>query len=162
MNPPDRPSPDDVSNLERRLAGWTPAPASSGRDRILFEAGVAAGRRQMRWPMAAVLVALAVWSGGWMFHERSERRILERALVERSQALEVALAKRQVDRQPDLALPVAASPTSYLGWNHSLETSGVDPPETALLPSSLAQFPASIGPVLTPLNARSVGELVGL
>ena len=161
METPDRFPQDDLSKLERRLAGWTPTAARSGRDRILFEAGVAAGRRQMRWPMASVLVTLAVGSGGWTFYEHSERKILERALVERSQTLEVALAKRQVDRQPPLSPPVTGSPTSDLGWSHSFETSGGEQPETTLSPSS-TQFPASIGPVLTPLSAWSVGDLVGL
>src|SRR5437764_15312701 len=66
---------EDLSAVERRLAGWRPGPAGLDADAMLFAAGRAAGRRG-RLPALAlcgVLAVAAVGLGAWALTERAER-----------------------------------------------------------------------------------------
>jgi hypothetical protein len=69
---------DDLSDVERRLAGWHPGSAGPDADAVLFAAGLAAGRRgRAIWPVSCVLLALlAAGLGVWGLSERAERRAL--------------------------------------------------------------------------------------
>ena len=85
---------DDLSEFERRLAGWQPAPSGAGADAMLFAAGLAAGRRgrtRLLWP--AVCALLAVQAAGltvWALAERGERRALAARLSEQAPAPDAA------------------------------------------------------------------------
>jgi hypothetical protein len=84
---PHAPRPeDDLSDVEHRLAGWQPAPASPGADAVLFAAGLAAGRRgrgRLLWPvLCAVLAVQAAGLGAWGLSERAERQALVKRLQE--------------------------------------------------------------------------------
>ena len=99
---------DDLSDVERRLAGWRPAPGGPDADAMLFAAGLAAGRRgrgRVLWPAACALLAvLAAGLGGWGASERAGR---------------VALAGRPPgpapapDAPPATAVAVAPPESSY-------------------------------------------------
>lgn len=76
--------PDDLSELERRLAACEPAADGLDADAMLFAAGRASARpgpARFLWPaLAACLAALAVVLGVWLVAERSERLDLARQL----------------------------------------------------------------------------------
>jgi len=71
---------DDLSDFERRLAGWLPASGGLDADAMLFAAGQAAGRRGQRrllWPvLCALLTVQAVGLGAWGLSERALRQSL--------------------------------------------------------------------------------------
>ena len=79
---------DDLSDVERRLAGWQPASGSLDADARLFAAGRAAGRRgrgSLLWP--ALCALLAVQAAGlvtWGLSERAGRLALAGQLAERT------------------------------------------------------------------------------
>lgn len=77
---------EELSDLERRLRGWRPAPAGQPADAMLFAAGQAAGRRQRSsrlWPgLSALLALVALGLGAWGVSERSERLVLANRLRE--------------------------------------------------------------------------------
>jgi hypothetical protein len=76
--------PDDLSDLERRLAGCAPASAGLDVDAMLFDAGRASARPgavRFLWPgLAACLAALATALGVWLAAERAERLALAERL----------------------------------------------------------------------------------
>jgi hypothetical protein len=79
------PRPDDLSDLERRLAGWRPATAGLDPDALLFAAGRASVPRpspiRFAWPaVAAALALLAAGLGAWIAVERSGRLALAEEL----------------------------------------------------------------------------------
>jgi hypothetical protein len=86
---------DDLS-IERRLAGWQPAPASLDADAMLFAAGQAAGRRgrgRLIWPALCLFLAVqAVVVSAWGLSERTERLALASRLRERDPALDASPA----------------------------------------------------------------------
>src|SRR5260370_13561380 len=79
---------DDLSDVERRLAGWQPASGNLDADAMLFAAGRAAGPHgpgRLLWP--AVCALLAVQAAGlavWGLSERAERQALASRLRERA------------------------------------------------------------------------------
>src|SRR5687768_16336387 len=87
--------PDDLSDLERRLAAWQPVAQGLDADAMLFAAGRASRPRCLLWPALTVsLAALVLALGVWALRERSERH---------------ALAERL--RQPAAPEPAAPSPS---------------------------------------------------
>ncbi|OJW07999.1 MAG: hypothetical protein BGO49_20630 [Planctomycetales bacterium 71-10] len=108
--------PDDLSDLERRLAGWRPSAVGLDRGRMLYEAGRAAARAEARRAavglagLALILASAAAGLGaGWAMERR------------RGFDLEVALAAATAPRPPAaLAAPPPGpppeppGPTSYL------------------------------------------------
>jgi hypothetical protein len=79
---------NDLSDVERRLAGWQPASPRLDADAMLFAAGHAAGRGgrgRWFWPALSVLLAvLACGLGAWGLSERAERQVLASQLRERA------------------------------------------------------------------------------
>jgi hypothetical protein len=77
---------DELSGLERRLSGWRPSDRDLHTDAMLFEAGKAAGRSRKRpflgLTVGVFLAALALGSGLWGLHERSQRQALVAELRE--------------------------------------------------------------------------------
>jgi hypothetical protein len=79
---PDRP--DNLSDLERRLASCAPSAAGLDADAMLFAAGRASARpgpARFVWPvLAAGLAGLAAVLGAGLAHERGERLALAQRL----------------------------------------------------------------------------------
>ncbi|HTK75650.1 MAG TPA: hypothetical protein VL371_10365 [Gemmataceae bacterium] len=77
-------NPDDVTDLERRLAHWRPDAAGLDPDAMLFAAGRASVRpnpTRFVWPLiAASMTVVAVGLGGWAAKERSGRLELARSM----------------------------------------------------------------------------------
>jgi hypothetical protein len=75
-------NPDDLTDLERRLAGWRPDAAGLDPDAMLFAAGRASVRSsptRFVWPaIAACMTVVALGLGGWAAKERSGRLELAR------------------------------------------------------------------------------------
>jgi hypothetical protein len=100
---------DNLNDLERRLAGWHPAPEGLDADAMLFAAGRAAGRRgrgHLLWPALTVVLAVqAAGLGLWGLSERAERQILASRLRQRAPALsappETAVAESSYTPSPD-------------------------------------------------------------
>jgi hypothetical protein len=76
--------PDNLSELERRLAACVPSSVGLDADAMLFAAGRASvrpGPARFLWPgLAACLAALAAALGVWVASERSERLSLAERL----------------------------------------------------------------------------------
>lgn len=104
--------PDDLTDLERRLAAHRPTADGLDADGMLFAAGREAGRRgRLVWPaVAGVLAVLAVGLGVWGAQERAGRL----ALVQRLETKPPA---------PVVEPPVAEepSPSSWLASHRALE-----------------------------------------
>ena len=68
---------DELSDFERHLAGWQPAPGGLDADAMLFAAGQAAGQRgrgRLLGPALCVLFAVqGAGLGAWGLSERAER-----------------------------------------------------------------------------------------
>lgn len=163
MPTPDPFPRDELNDLERRLSGWAPAPPSSGRDRMLFEAGRAAARSEARVrltaSLAATLAAVSVGLGGWAVHERTRRQAAESALAERPRVREAATV---VEHPPDAPPIVEPGSASYLALTHRLATVGLDGPEPSGSPPVAAPRPAGQGRPLTPLSTRRPEGLMDL
>lgn len=163
MDTPDRSSSDDpATDLERRLLGWKPAPSTNGRDRMMFEAGVAAGQRRASARAAGLAAVLILGAGGWIGTERAARTRLEVALAERTHALEVARAHQPAQPGPARDRPIPPAPASDLVVRYGVRDGMGDPTEPAPGPPGVNLFPTGGGPVLTPRSARRVGDAVEL
>lgn len=142
-----------LSELERPLEGLCPAPlAASARDRMLFEAGRAAGEsRRRRWAAtAAALAAVSVGLGGLLAREREQRRGLEVLLAERDRA--PAAPVEVAPTSPDTVVAVAeVSPDSYRALSLRISNGGLD----ELASSAPRQSPSGApAPPMIPLRAR--------
>jgi hypothetical protein len=77
-------NPDDLNDLERRLAGWRTDAAGLDPDAMLFAAGRASVRpspTRFVWPaIAACMTVVAVGLGGWAAKERTGRLELARLM----------------------------------------------------------------------------------
>jgi hypothetical protein len=144
--PPSRE--DDLSDCERRLADWQPAPGNLNADAMLFAAGCAAGRRKgvpLLWPVVcALLVAQAAGLGLWGLSERAERVALAGRLHERAPASNVpqppAVADSSEPRytpSPDdyfhLRRRLERDPSRWLASAQPAGTQAIEPPPPAIL-----------------------------
>jgi hypothetical protein len=77
-------NPDDLTDLERRVAGWRPDAAGLDPDAMLFAAGRASVRpspTRFAWPtIAACMAVVALALGGWAAKERTGRLELARLM----------------------------------------------------------------------------------
>ncbi len=155
---------DELKELEQRLSSWTPSVVALGRDRMLFEAGRASARSEIRYrlttALAACVTALAVGLGGWAVREHAQRRALELALAERSRAVPVALAEPW-HVAPSVPNSTTA-PESYLALSRRLSTVGLDEPGAQTVLPIRDQRSASPVRSLTPLSALRPGGLMDL
>jgi hypothetical protein len=78
----------DLNSFERQLAEWRPDSKGLHPDRMLYTAGLAAGKRsrgRIAWPALALVLALSTaLSLGWGFSERSENCELAHRIHDRS------------------------------------------------------------------------------
>ncbi len=143
------PHADDLSAIERRLAGWQPAGEGLDADAMLFAAGRASvrpGIGRFAWPaLAGALAVVAAILGVWLASERSERLALVQQL------------RRQVPSPAPVPTPPAFSPveqpapSAYLTLRQRLDR-GLDPwSESAL--TKAGSPPAHPGPAPPVLKA---------
>jgi len=122
------PLPEDLNNLEQRLAAWQPSSEGTvtEADRLLFAAGRASvARLRLLWPAAvASLTLLATGLGVWVASEREQRLIL----ASRLQDLEARPPAVVVQVEPAPSEPLPAQ--SYLLLRRRLENDpdGSPPP----------------------------------
>jgi hypothetical protein len=138
----DAQHPEDLNDLEQRLAGWQPARAGLDADRMLFDAGRASvrpGKAGIVWPVAAgcLSVVAAVLAVG-LIHQREENRALVRRLEARpAPALPAPTPARQSG-----PLAAAQSADGYLALRRALEEDPEGWPEpSARSPGSTATSP---------------------
>ena len=129
---------DDLSDLERRLAGWRPSAEGLEPTAPIFAAGRDTGRRgrPLTLALCGLLAAVAVALGAWGVSERAGRLALAERLRERAPTPSAC---------PESTLPPAPgpayepSPGDYLslrrsmeqdpsGWLASLRPAGTQPP----------------------------------
>jgi hypothetical protein len=112
--------PDDLSNLERRLAGWQPATADLHADRMLFAAGRASARRPTRfvWPaLSGCLAVLAALLATSLASERAEKLALAKQMQQHS-----APVLAETPSVPAAGGPMEPlAPTAYLSARRALE-----------------------------------------
>jgi hypothetical protein len=120
-------SPEDLNELERRLAAWQPSAEALDADAVLFAAGRASvqpGRTRFVWPaLSALLTALAIVLGLWLVNERNERLALAGRLHERPTSTDehspsVPVGEIAPSASPGLEEP---APDSYLASRRALE-----------------------------------------
>ena len=114
----------DLSETEERLAAWRPVSAPADRDRMLFEAGRAAGRADARGraglALAACLALVSAGLGARLEQERPRRLALETQVVQRTRG-NPAPAVAPVS-EPAAVL----APDSYLVLTHRWHAAGLD------------------------------------
>jgi hypothetical protein len=153
---------DDLTDLERRLARWRPAAVGLDRDGMLFEAGRAAARAEVRaWTGLASSAALALVAAGLgvlLVRERVQRQALEVRIAQ-----QISTPKASSPGLPaPAAPPIVAqppSPDSYLALTHRLQTAGLD---EALAPGSGTPPDRSPAVPEPTLRVRDVGGLLKL
>jgi hypothetical protein len=130
------------------LARLRPIAAGPSRDRMLYEAGRAAGRRDARRRHLAVLsvmvCAALAGSGSLLVRERSRRLAVERALA----ALTTQPSTPTV--APLAPEPIVISPDSYLALSRRIEPGGLAelaPRIEPIRPDVAAESPGPITPV---------------
>jgi len=145
---PHPPHPDDLNDLEQRLAGWQPSAAGLDPDAMLFAAGRASvrpGAGRFVWPaVAACLTLLTVSLGVWLRAERAERSALAR-LVQQSAPTRTAA--------PAPAPPPSAEPfppNGYLTVRRLAESDLDTWLARAASPIDLPAAPPDFRPVLRP------------
>jgi hypothetical protein len=134
--------PDNLNDVERRLAACQPATDGLDADALLFAAGRASARRgpaRFIWPSLALsLAVVSISLGVWLAQERAERIRLARELDARpAPAAPPAPSPAPAEQQP----PSSSEPpsSSVLASHHMLEQdidkwptpadSGNDPPD---------------------------------
>jgi hypothetical protein len=118
---PDRP--DDLTDLERRLAACAPSAEGLDADAMLFAAGRASARRgRLVWPaLTAGLAVLSVALGAWLVAERAARLELARQLQQPAPAPAPPTAAPVAPAAPEP--PTANEPpqSSVLAFRQALE-----------------------------------------
>jgi hypothetical protein len=148
----------ELTDLEQRLSHWRPASEGLDRDRMLFEAGRAASRAEVRaWIGFASSAALALVTAGLgvlLVGERAHRQALEARIVQQENA---AKAPALPEPLPPPIVAQTLSPDSYLALTHRLQTVGLD---EALTPAS--GTPPDHSPVVPEptLRVQDVGRLL--
>jgi hypothetical protein len=159
MHVPD----ESLSDLERRLAAWRPAPAGIDRDRLLYESGRNAVRSG--WRLAAGRLAIAalllvcVVQGGLLARERGRRHALEVSLVQARAVAAPAIAALADAPPPEFEPGPPPGPSSYLALSRRLVTATAEPSA----PGHDATAPGASTPGESlPLRAFDLGRAIDL
>lgn len=134
----------DLNAFEARLASWQPASPGADRDRVMFLAGKAAGRAELRHRLltgSAACVALVIVSLGGLLAREHSRRILAEIRVAEAQ-LPSPSVYPQVQPSP-IGQPAS---TSYLVLSHQPPDLGTAR-ERLSLPSDGASQPQDSMPL---------------
>jgi hypothetical protein len=161
-DPRDRP---EMTDLERRLAGWAPAPVALNRDAMLFEAGRSSAQTPTCPRLLASLTALSVLAlavAGWAAHEHAQRRDMERLLAERSHALDLLRAELLVVPGPAPVALAAPAPESLIVLSQRLGATGGNDREPPHASPRHDPAPARPDRPLTPFSDRAPGGLSDL
>jgi hypothetical protein len=135
-------NPDNLSDLEQRLAAWKPATQGLKYEDMLFAAGRASarsGRAKLVWPIAsACLAVVSIGLGVRLGAEHRERLALVRQLDQR--VPETIIATHSTDK-PTVT---AASPSadSYLALRRRWEQH----PDEWIKPAASGRTPAASSP----------------
>jgi hypothetical protein len=154
-----------MSDLERPLRGLHPLAPALSRDRMLFEAGRAAGRaqgRNRRLAATSTLAALVVGLGGLLAREHTQRQSLERALAARvTEQVPTVVAAKPVPPTVVVAAsePPEVSPYSYLAMSRRAQSGHLDD-WTPLPVNSPSRGDAERG--VRPLSVRDLREALDL
>ena len=153
----------DLTGLEEALARLRPSPIPLNRDRLLFEAGRAAGRAERRgWArgIAAAFALAALGLGGLLARERGERRDLEVKIA--SPDARAPSSPRVPPATVDDRPTGPAGPNSYLALTRHLATGGFDtmPIERPAVTPPRVPFGPTEPPAM--LRSRAIGELLEL
>ncbi len=136
----DPPRPDDLSELERRLSAWAPAPDGLSADAMLFAAGRAAARpgpARFVWPaLAGVMTVLAVGLGASLWSERGERLFLAQRLSQQPQAPAPAPPTPSPFSPPEPLTADEPGPDSFLAAHLALQQGWDWPPANAVRPEA--------------------------
>ena len=92
-----------LTGLERALSRLAPAPTALARDRVMFEAGRAAGRRGRLWPASAAFSSAAAVVFGLLLLNRPGPVVVERTVVVRPDP----------QPAPPRGAPAPAAPTEF-------------------------------------------------
>jgi hypothetical protein len=118
------PRPDNLNELERRLAAWRPSTKGLSPEAMLFAAGRASaggGKLWLAWPaLCACLAMVSLGLGARLATERSERLALSQQLQERP--TESALASTRLPDEKSVPL----APDSYLALRRQWEEHASD------------------------------------
>src|SRR6516165_4147201 len=113
---------DDVSDVERRLAGWRPGTEGLDADAMLFAAGIAAGRggwgRMLALTLCGLLAIVALGLGAWGMSERAQRHALVSLLHERAPTTCAYRATHVAVLPPSAYEP---SPEDYLSMRRRMD-----------------------------------------
>jgi hypothetical protein len=144
---------DDLNALADRLRGWQPSTGGLDRDRLIFEAGRAAGLAEARasfhrrfWPLA-MAASLLLATGLFM--------------TRHPEPVEVAEVSPQPPRPIVVSPPIPPiDPNSYLALTRQIAAGGLDPirrdsPRPESDPSISVDRPP-------PLRARDIDRLLNL
>ncbi|GIW86433.1 MAG: hypothetical protein KatS3mg108_0757 [Isosphaeraceae bacterium] len=141
--------PDELSELERRLAGWQPAaPTNLSRERMLFEAGRASAvSARGPWTLSACLAMVCASLGAGWAAERSGR-IQAENVAARLTPREAPTAIEPTSSIPPPTMPRRPpDPSSYFALTQRAE----------LIVSGLA--PSEAGPVSDVTESLDMGSL---
>jgi hypothetical protein len=143
---------DDLNTLADRLRGWQPSAGGLDRDRLIFEAGRAAGLAEARvsfhkrfWPLACA--ASLLLAAGFFMTRQPER-------------VEVAEAPQPI-RPIVEGLPISPiDPNSYLALSRQIAADGLDPIRRD--PARSESDPSISADRPSPLRARDLDRLLNL
>ena len=117
--------PDEMNDLEHRLAAWQPAVTGLDAGTRLLAAGQASvrpGRARFVWPaLTACVSVLAIALGIWLANERSERMDLARQLRQQSHMLVNTASPSSASDPTPVQSEEEPPPDSYLASHRALD-----------------------------------------
>ena len=164
MEPTGRNLETDLTELETALASLRPSAVALDRDRLLFEAGRASARTELRGRlgtvMAAVFALVAVGLGLLLARERGARMGLEATIASLDARAPSAplVTRAKVEDMPS----GQPGPNSYLVLTRHLMAGGID--SMPFERPAVSRAPARIEPAELPamLRLRAIEELLEL
>jgi len=152
--------PENLNALADRLRGWQPSSGGLDRDRLIFEAGRAAGLAEARttyrkrfWPMAMATAASLLVAASVLLTRNPERK-------ETPERIEMAKIPQHSQPLPETAPITPVDPNSYLALARRIADGILDPAPTDRVRSG-SDLPNPVDHS-TPLRARDLDRLLNL